>query len=96
VENPHLKGIPDLQPTPRRKVRLGEPYRVPVLPGPGIIAVRIPWQHPFVDGRGKRETVINARPYGFQPRQYPGYVKIDPPADSKGVTCEIGLVQESD
>jgi RNA polymerase sigma factor (sigma-70 family) len=96
VENPNLKGIPDLQPAARRKVRLGEPYRVAVLPGPGIVAVRIPWQHPFADGRGKRDTVINARPYGFQPRQYPGYVKIDPPADSKGVTCEIGLVQESD
>jgi len=69
---------------------------VAVLPGPGIIAVQIPWQHPFMDGRGKRETVINARPYGFQPRRYPGHVKFDPPADSKGVTCEIGLVQETD
>lgn len=97
TENPGLKDMPVLREARRQRVRIeNAEYRVPVLPGPGILAVRIPWDHNFALRGGRWSEAIPALPYPFRKMDYLGHVKIDPPADSKGVTCEIGLNSSDD
>jgi RNA polymerase sigma factor (sigma-70 family) len=95
ADNPNVKGV-RLYRTRARRVSLGEPYRVAVLPGPGILAVRIPWQHRYVSLTSPQATPTAAVPYDFRPQDYLGHVRIDPPADSKGEKVEIGLTRGLD
>jgi len=97
TENPNLKDLPTLRESRRQRVRIeNAEYRVAVLPGPGLLAVRIPWDHNFALRGGRRGEATPAVPYPFRKMDYLGHVKIDPPADSKGVTCEIGLNSSDD
>jgi RNA polymerase sigma factor (sigma-70 family) len=97
AENPNLKDLSVMRAGRRQRVRIeNAEYRVPVLPGPGILAVRIPWDHNFVLRGGRRSEATPAVPYPFSKMDFLGHIKIDPPADSKGVTCEIGLNSSDD
>jgi RNA polymerase sigma factor (sigma-70 family) len=93
-DNPHLKDVPPLRFTRFRRAKVDdETVRVPVLPGPGIVAVRISWQHRYVSLTSPRAAPVPAVPHGFRPQEYLGHVRIDPPADSKGEKVEIGLTR---
>jgi hypothetical protein len=93
-DNPHLKDVPPLRSTRFRRTKAGdETIRVPVLPGPGILAARISWQHRYVKLTNPRAAPVAAVPYEFRPQKYLGHVRIDPPADSKGEKVEIGLTR---
>jgi hypothetical protein len=93
-ENPHLKGVPPLRWTRFRKAKVDdETIRVPVLPGPGILAARITWQHRYVSLTSPKAAPVAAVPYEFRPQKCLGHVRIDPPVDSKGEKVEIGLTR---
>jgi hypothetical protein len=93
ADNPHLKGVRAFFQS-RRGLRPEEDgYRIAILPGPGIVAARITWQHPFVSLVSPRATPIAAVPGPFRPQDYLGYSRIDPAADAKEVSVEIGLTR---
>jgi hypothetical protein len=97
ADNPNAKNLPTLRPTRVRKARVeDETVRVAVLPGPGVVAVRVPWQHPFVALTSPRAAPLDTLPYPFRAQNYLGHVKIDPGADAKEVKCEIGLTRGID
>jgi hypothetical protein len=98
ADNPHLKGVPDIQSVRFRRARIDDAgSRIAVLPGPGILAAKVmSFQHPFVSLVSPRAVPIAALPYQFRPQDYLGYVKIDPSADAKDVKCEIGLTRGTD
>ena len=65
-----------------------------VLPGPGIIAIKIQGDHSFVAGdeeSDKLPEVVPAQPIDFRPREYLAHVRIDPLPQAKSVTCDFGL-----
>jgi RNA polymerase sigma factor (sigma-70 family) len=96
-DNPHLKDVPNLLVKRVRKVRVtDETFRIPVLPGKGILAVEIHSSHPFVTTSSPRARPVDARPYGFRPQDYLGHARIDPAVDDKEVKCEIGLTRGTD
>jgi RNA polymerase sigma factor (sigma-70 family) len=97
ADNPHLKGVSDLLVKRVRKARVtDETFRIPVLPGKGILAVQIHSSHPFVTLASPKAQPVDAQPYGFRPQEFLGYVRIDPAADAKEVKCEIGLTRGTD
>ena len=97
ADNPHLKGLQDIRVRPVRKARVtDETIRLAVLPGKGILAVQIHSKHPFVTLSSPQAAPIAARPYGFRPQEFLGYVRIDPAADAKETKCQIGLTRGSE
>jgi RNA polymerase sigma factor (sigma-70 family) len=97
ADNPHLKGVPDLLVKRVRKARVNDvTFRIPVLPGKGILAVQIHRSHPFVTLASPKAQPVEARPFGFRPQEFLGYVRIEPATDATELKCEIGLTRGTD
>jgi RNA polymerase sigma factor (sigma-70 family) len=97
ADNPHLKDVVDIPRRPLQRVKLDSAsYRIAVLPGPGIVAAKITWEHPFVSLVSRRAQPIATMPYGFRPQDYLGHVKINPAADATEVKCDIELTRGTD
>ncbi|HKB04378.1 MAG TPA: carboxypeptidase-like regulatory domain-containing protein, partial [Gemmataceae bacterium] len=94
ADNPHLKGVRTI--LARRAPREGDEYRIVILPGPGIVAANTWGEHPFVSLVSRRAAPIAAWPFPFRPQDYLGYARINPAADAKEVTVEIGLTRGTD
>jgi RNA polymerase sigma factor (sigma-70 family) len=97
TDNPHLKGVPTLRATRSRKQRIDdETIRLAVLPGPGILAVRMQWKHPYISLTSPQAAPTAALPYHFRPQDYLANNRINPSADSKREKVEIGLTRGLD
>jgi hypothetical protein len=93
-DNPNVAGIPTIRPIRLRKVNVSdEAFRVAVLPGPGVVAIQIPSEHPYISLAGPQSKSLDTLPYGFQPQRYLAYTRINPKADDKEVKVEIGLTR---
>jgi hypothetical protein len=96
-ENPIAVDLPRMRHTRIRKARVSdETFRVAVLPGPGVVAIGIPGEHPFNTLASPWSKSVNTLPYSFQPHRYLGHVRINPKADDKEVKVEIGLTRSQE
>ena len=94
ADNPNLKNLPTLRAMRVRRANINdEMIQLAVLPGPGIVAVRIPGGHSFVSLSSPRAKLVAALPYSFQPQRYLGHAQIDPKSDAKDVKVEVGLTR---
>jgi hypothetical protein len=95
ADNPNLKAVSEFRRDTEMKSRSDDgTFRLAVLPGPGLIAVRIQGDHSFVSGDAdsdKLPDVVQAKPMDFQPREYLTHVRIDPAPGTKELTYDIGL-----
>jgi len=94
TDNPHLKDFPGFRRTDLHSRTDDGSFRLAVLPGPGVVALQLHGDHSFVAGDAqsdKSPDVLPAKPFDFRRREFLAHVRIDPAADSTGVTCDFGL-----